>query len=82
MYVQQLIIIQLHFKFHLIQSQWIQGSPFEEISIYNNSGHLEWRAGLLDIFFFIKNHPRPISAKFGLILYIPVILEEEIIMYV
>jgi hypothetical protein len=22
--------------------------PFEEISIFSNSGHLEWRAGLLD----------------------------------
>jgi hypothetical protein len=22
--------------------------PFEEISIYSNSGHLEWRAGMTD----------------------------------
>ena len=30
--------------------------PFEEISIFSNSGHLEWRAGLLDT--ILKgNHP-------------------------
>jgi hypothetical protein len=27
-----------------IEQYW----PFEEISIFSNSGHLEWRAGLLD----------------------------------
>jgi hypothetical protein len=36
--------------------------PFEEISIFNNSGHLEWRAGLSDT--ILKGtHP----ARFGLI---------------
>ena len=36
--------------------------PFEEISIFGNSGHLEWRAGLSDT--ILKGtHP----ARFGLI---------------
>jgi hypothetical protein len=36
--------------------------PFEEISIFNNSGHIEWRAGLSDT--ILKGtHP----ARFGLI---------------
>jgi hypothetical protein len=38
--------------------------PFEEISIFSNSGHLEWRAGLSDT--ILKGtHP----ARFGLIWY-------------
>jgi hypothetical protein len=36
--------------------------PFEEISIFSNSGHLEWRAGLLDT--ILKG---TIPARFGLI---------------
>ena len=36
--------------------------PFEEISIFSNSGHLEWRAGLSDK--FLKG---TIPARFGLI---------------
>jgi hypothetical protein len=37
-------------------------APFEEISIFSNGSHLEWRAGLLDT--ILKGtHP----AKFGLI---------------
>jgi hypothetical protein len=36
--------------------------PFEEISIFSNSGHLEWRAGLSDI--SLKG---TIPARFGLI---------------
>ena len=40
--------------------------PFEEISIFSNSSHLEWRAGLSDI--ILKGtHPGTIPAKFGLI---------------
>jgi hypothetical protein len=40
--------------------------PFEEIYIFSNSGHLEWRAGLLDT--ILKGtHPRTIPAKFALI---------------
>ena len=40
--------------------------PFEEISIFSNSGHLEWRAGLSDT--ILKgNHPGTIPARFGLI---------------
>jgi hypothetical protein len=40
--------------------------PFEEISIFSNSGHLEWRAGLLDT--ILKGtHPGTIPARFGLI---------------
>jgi hypothetical protein len=38
--------------------------PFEEISIFSNSGHLEWRAGLLDT--ILKGtHPGTIPARFG-----------------
>jgi hypothetical protein len=37
----------------------------KEISIFSNSGHLEWRAGLSDT--ILKGtHPRTIPAKFGL----------------
>jgi hypothetical protein len=40
--------------------------PFEEISIFSNSGHFEWRAGLSDT--ILKgDHPRTIPAKFALI---------------
>jgi hypothetical protein len=40
--------------------------PFEEISIFSNSGHLEWRAGLSDT--ILKGtHPRIIPARLGLI---------------
>ena len=40
--------------------------PFEEISIFSNSGHLEWRAGLSDTI-SKGTHPRTILARFGLI---------------
>jgi hypothetical protein len=40
--------------------------PFEEISIFSNSGHLEWRAGLSDT--ILKGtHPGTIPARFALI---------------
>ena len=40
--------------------------PFEEISIFSNSGHLEWRARLSDT--ILKGtHPGTIPARFGLI---------------
>ena len=40
--------------------------PFEEISIFSNSGHLECRAGLSDT--ILKGtHPGTIPARFGLI---------------
>jgi hypothetical protein len=40
--------------------------PFEEISIFSNSGHLEWRAWLSDT--ILKGtHPGAIPARFGLI---------------
>ena len=40
--------------------------PFEEISIFSNSGHLEWRAGLSDT--ILKGtHLGTIPARFGLI---------------
>jgi hypothetical protein len=40
--------------------------PFEEISIFSNSGHFEWRAGLSDT--ILKGtHPGTIPARFGLI---------------
>jgi hypothetical protein len=55
-----------------LHSRWLlllkieQFWPFEEISIFSNSGHLEWRAGLSDT--FLKGtHPRTIPARFGLI---------------
>jgi hypothetical protein len=44
------------------QQQW----TIEEISIFSNSGHLEWRAGLSDT--ILKgNHTGTIPARFGLI---------------
>jgi hypothetical protein len=40
--------------------------PFEEISIFSNGGHLEWRAGLSDT--ILKGtDPGTIPARFGLI---------------
>ena len=42
--------------------------PFEEISIFSNSGHLEWRAGLSDT--ILKGtHPRvhPCQVWFNLV---------------
>jgi hypothetical protein len=40
--------------------------PFEEISIFSNSSHLEWRAGLSDT--ILKGtHPATIPARIGLI---------------
>jgi hypothetical protein len=49
------------FRF-IIKQQW----TIEEISIFSNSSHLEWRAGLSDI--LVKGtHPRIIPARFGLI---------------
>jgi hypothetical protein len=42
----------------IIKQQW----TIEEISIFSNSSHLEWRAGLSDI--FLKGtHPRTIPTK-------------------
>jgi hypothetical protein len=39
--------------------------PFEEISIFSNSDHLEWRVGLSDT--ILKGtHPGTIPARFGL----------------
>ena len=40
--------------------------PFEEISIFNNSSHLEWMAGLSDTI-LKETHPGTIPARFGLI---------------
>jgi hypothetical protein len=49
------------FRF-IIKQQW----TIEEISIFSNSSHLEWRAGLSDT--ILKGtHPRSIPARFGLI---------------
>jgi hypothetical protein len=46
----------------IIKQQW----AIEEISIFSNSSHLEWRAGLSDT--ILKGtHPRTIPARFGLI---------------
>jgi hypothetical protein len=46
----------------ILKQQW----TIEEISIFSNSSHLEWRAGLSDTI-LKKNHPRTIPARFGLI---------------
>jgi hypothetical protein len=40
--------------------------PFEKNSIFSNSGHLEWRAGLSDTI-LKRTHPGTIAARFGLI---------------
>ena len=49
------------FRF-IIKQQW----TIEEISIFSNSSHLEWRVGLSDT--ILKGtHPRTIPARFGLI---------------
>ena len=46
----------------IIKQQW----TIEEISIFSNSSHLEWRAGLSDT--ILKGtHPRTNPARFGLI---------------
>ena len=46
----------------IIKQQW----TIEEISIFNNSSHLEWRVELSDT--ILKwDYPRSIPAKFGLI---------------
>ena len=46
----------------ILKQQW----TIEEISIFSNSSHLEWRAGLLDT--ILKGtHQRTIPARFGLI---------------
>jgi hypothetical protein len=46
----------------ILKQQWTN----EEISIFRNSSHLEWRTGLSDT--IVKGtHPRTIPARFGLI---------------
>ena len=46
----------------ILKQQW----TIEEISIFSNSSHLEWRAGLSDT--ILKGtHPTTIPARFGLI---------------
>jgi hypothetical protein len=46
----------------ILKQQW----TIEEISIFSNSSHLEWRAGLSDT--ILKGtHPGIIPARFGLI---------------
>jgi hypothetical protein len=40
--------------------------PFEEISIFSNSSHLAWRAGLSDTI-LKETYPGTILARFGLI---------------
>jgi hypothetical protein len=43
--------------------------PFEEISIFSNSGHLEWRAGLSDLTFIpgfsVKFFFQPIYTEYA-----------------
>jgi hypothetical protein len=46
----------------ILKQQW----TIEEISIFSNNSHLEWRAGLSDT--ILKGtHPRTIPARFGVI---------------
>jgi hypothetical protein len=46
----------------ILKQQW----TIEEISIFSNSSHLEWRAGLSDT--ILKGtHPSTILARFGVI---------------
>ena len=46
----------------MLKQQW----TIEEISIFSNSSHLQWRAGLSDT--ILKGtHPGTIPARFGLI---------------
>jgi hypothetical protein len=55
-------ILIVHCCFSVSQNEL----KFEEISIFSNSGHLEWRAGLSDT--ILKGtHPGTIPASFGLI---------------
>ena len=55
----------LQLKFGLIFFYNKAAMTIEEISIFSNSSHLEWRAELLDI--IVKgDHPRTIPAGFGL----------------
>ena len=46
----------------MLKQQW----TIEEMSIFSNSSHLEWRMGLSDTI-FKGTHPRTIPARFGLI---------------
>jgi hypothetical protein len=46
----------------MLKQQW----TIEEISIFSNSSHLEWRAGLSDT--ILKGtHPGTILARFGIV---------------
>jgi hypothetical protein len=47
------------FRF-ILKQQW----TIEEISIFSNSSHLEWRAGLSDTI-LEEDHPMTILSKFG-----------------
>ena len=49
--------------------------PFEEISIFSNISHLEWRAGLSDTI-LKETHPGTIPARFGLIWFSSFIEED------
>jgi hypothetical protein len=56
------MLIQFKFGHFLLKIE--QFWPFEEISIFSNSGHLGYRTVLMDT--ILKgDHPRIISAKFG-----------------
>ena len=55
----------IQFKFGHFLAKIEQFWPFEEISIFSNGGHLGYRTVLMDT--ILKgDHPRIISAKFGL----------------
>jgi hypothetical protein len=59
--IKKILLLWNYLAFWLkIEQFW----PFEEISIFNNGGHLGYRTALMDT--ILKgDHPRIISAKFG-----------------
>jgi hypothetical protein len=57
-----ILIKNLSSVWFIIKQQW----TIEEITIFSNSSHLEWRTGLSDEI-LKETHPGTIPARFGLI---------------
>jgi hypothetical protein len=66
--VARYVVLRIPPLVHLCQIWFIlkQQWTIEEISIFSNSSHLKWRAGLSDTF-LEGTHPETIPARFGLI---------------
>jgi hypothetical protein len=62
---------------NVLKQQW----TIEEISIFSNSSHLEWRTGLSDTS-FKGHHPRTTTAKFGLICINILLLKIDFFLFV